>query len=150
MNSPPLVPTSALHSAEWLYHTTCTSQIRPRSFPLSAAPRSYRIGKTSPEYAQDETFRTRTQARTAIFDYLEGFYNTHHRHSALGYLSPAEFERQFNETMAGLGRRRYSNRGVGCGQPAPRSRMLPATTLSICPCPASTMKGGIRTSEVSP
>jgi transposase InsO family protein len=26
----------------------------------------------------------------AIFEYLEGFYNTHRRHSALGYLSPAE------------------------------------------------------------
>jgi len=39
-------------------------------------------------------FRTRTQARTAIFDYIEGFYNTHRRHSALGYLSPAAFERQ--------------------------------------------------------
>jgi putative transposase len=39
-------------------------------------------------------FRTHTQARTAIFDYLEGFYNTHRRHSALGYRSPAAFERQ--------------------------------------------------------
>jgi putative transposase len=44
-------------------------------------------------------FRTRSQARTAIFDYLEAFYNTHRRHSALGYLSPAEFERRFNEEM---------------------------------------------------
>jgi transposase InsO family protein len=31
-------------------------------------------------------------ARTAIFEYIEGFYNTRRRHSALGYLSPAEFE----------------------------------------------------------
>jgi putative transposase len=45
-------------------------------------------------------FRTRTQARTAIFDYIEGFYNTHRRHSALGYLSPAEFERQFTKEIA--------------------------------------------------
>jgi putative transposase len=44
-------------------------------------------------------FRTRSQARTAIFDYIEAFYNTHRRHSALGYLSPAEFERRFNEEM---------------------------------------------------
>jgi putative transposase len=35
---------------------------------------------------------TRQAARTAIFEYVEGFYNTRRRHSALGYLSPAEFE----------------------------------------------------------
>jgi transposase InsO family protein len=35
---------------------------------------------------------TRQAARTAIFEYIEGFYNTRRRHSALGYLSPAEFE----------------------------------------------------------
>jgi putative transposase len=35
---------------------------------------------------------TRQDARTAIFEYIEGFYNARRRHSALGYLSPAEFE----------------------------------------------------------
>ena len=39
-------------------------------------------------------FATRTQARTAVFDYLEGFYNPRRRHSTLGYLSPADFERR--------------------------------------------------------
>jgi putative transposase len=39
-------------------------------------------------------FATPTQARTAVFDYLEGFYNPHRRHSTLGYLSPAEYERR--------------------------------------------------------
>lgn len=34
----------------------------------------------------------RQAARTAIFEYIEGFYNTRRRHTALGYLSPAEFE----------------------------------------------------------
>ena len=33
-------------------------------------------------------------ARTAIYDYIEGWYNPRRRHSALGYLSPAEFEAQ--------------------------------------------------------
>lgn len=35
---------------------------------------------------------TRQVVRTAIFEYIEGFYNTRRRHSALGHLSPAEFE----------------------------------------------------------
>lgn len=34
----------------------------------------------------------RQAARTAIFEYIEGFYNPRRRHSALGYLSPTEFE----------------------------------------------------------
>jgi putative transposase len=35
---------------------------------------------------------TREVVKTAIFEYIEGFYNTRRRHSALGCLSPAEFE----------------------------------------------------------
>ena len=38
-------------------------------------------------------FRTQVEARLAVFDFLESWYNFHRRHSALGYLSPAEFER---------------------------------------------------------
>ena len=45
------------------------------------------------ELLQRQTFRTQAQARTALFDFIEGFYNTHRRHSALGYQSPADFER---------------------------------------------------------
>jgi putative transposase len=37
-------------------------------------------------------FPTRQAARTAIFDYLETFYNTRRLHSSLGYRSPADFE----------------------------------------------------------
>jgi len=32
----------------------------------------------------------RQTARTAIFEYIEGFYNTRRRHSALGHLSPSD------------------------------------------------------------
>jgi putative transposase len=37
-------------------------------------------------------WRTHAEARTAVFDFIEAFYNPHRRHSALGYLSPAQFE----------------------------------------------------------
>jgi putative transposase len=47
------------------------------------------------------SFRTRADARLAVFDYIEAFYNPHRRHSAIGYLSPAEFERRYrSETIA--------------------------------------------------
>ena len=36
---------------------------------------------------------TRAEARTAVFEYIEGWYNPRRRHSTLGYLSPAEYER---------------------------------------------------------
>ena len=38
------------------------------------------------------TFRTRREARQAIFNYIEVFYNRQRCHSYLGYLSPVEFE----------------------------------------------------------
>jgi putative transposase len=39
-------------------------------------------------------FRTKGEARLALFDYIECFYNRRRRHSSLGYLSPDEFERR--------------------------------------------------------
>jgi putative transposase len=39
-------------------------------------------------------WRTHTEARMAVFDYIECFYNPRRRHSGLRYLSPAEFERR--------------------------------------------------------
>jgi transposase InsO family protein len=36
---------------------------------------------------------TKTEARTAIFEYIEAFYNRRRRHSTLGMLSPAAYER---------------------------------------------------------
>jgi transposase InsO family protein len=33
------------------------------------------------------------EARMAVFHFIEGFYNPTRRHSALGYLSPIEYER---------------------------------------------------------
>jgi transposase InsO family protein len=41
-------------------------------------------------------FATRAEARTAIFEYIEVFYNRQRLHSGLGYLSPEQFERQFD------------------------------------------------------
>lgn len=39
-------------------------------------------------------FKTQSEARLAIFEWLEGWYNPRRRHSSLGYLSPINYERR--------------------------------------------------------
>ena len=46
------------------------------------------------ELLERRRFQTQVEARMAVFEFLEGWYNPHRRHSALGYLSPMEFERR--------------------------------------------------------
>ena len=45
------------------------------------------------ELIDRRSLRTRAEAKMALFDFIEGWYNPHRRHSALGYLSPNDFER---------------------------------------------------------
>jgi putative transposase len=39
-------------------------------------------------------FKTPAEAKLAVFEYIEGFYNPHRLHSSIGYLSPVNFERR--------------------------------------------------------
>jgi transposase InsO family protein len=48
------------------------------------------------ELVNDAEFRTHEEARLAIFEYIEVFYNRKRLHSALGYLSPEAFEAGLN------------------------------------------------------
>jgi putative transposase len=41
-------------------------------------------------------FRTRLEAKAAVVEYIELFYNSQRRHSSLGYLSPNDYEKQAN------------------------------------------------------
>jgi putative transposase len=44
-------------------------------------------------------FKTQAEARMALFQFIEGFYNRRRRHSSIGYLSPLDYERRL---LAGL------------------------------------------------
>ncbi|SDK68364.1 Integrase core domain-containing protein, partial [Microbulbifer yueqingensis] len=39
-------------------------------------------------------FESISQAKSEVFEYIEVFYNRIRRHSAIGYVSPAEYERR--------------------------------------------------------
>ena len=50
------------------------------------------IGTLKHEMLQGGVFQNALDARTELFDYIDGYYNTHRKHSSLGYQSPAHFE----------------------------------------------------------
>ena len=58
------------------------------------APMESVNGTVQVECVNDVTFQTREQARQAIIEYI-GYYNTERRHSSLGNIAPAEFERRW-------------------------------------------------------
>jgi putative transposase len=45
-------------------------------------------------------FKTQAEARMAVFEFIEAFYNPRRRHSSLGYLSPINYERNHAEKQA--------------------------------------------------
>ena len=46
------------------------------------------------ELIDRRTLRSHTEARKEIFNYIEGWYNPHRRHRALGQISPLNYERR--------------------------------------------------------
>lgn len=58
------------------------------------------VASLKTELLHRHRFVGREAARTAIFDYIEGFYNRVRRHSSLGYLSPADYEQATMKEVA--------------------------------------------------
>jgi putative transposase len=52
------------------------------------------IGTLKHEMLQGGCFDSASDARTEIFEYIEGYYNTHRKHSSIGYKTPIQFEAQ--------------------------------------------------------
>ena len=56
------------------------------------APMESFFASLKKELVHHEDYRSRAEARASLFEYIEAFYNRVRRHSALGYLSPVEYE----------------------------------------------------------
>ena len=72
-------------------HGARSSVGRPGTCWDNAAAESF-FATLKTELLHRAVWPTRQHARTAIFHYIEGFYNRRRRHSALGFRSPADFE----------------------------------------------------------
>jgi putative transposase len=69
---------------------TCSMSRRGNCWD-NAAMESF-FGTLKKELVHHERYRTRAEARSSIFEYIEMFYNRERLHSTLGYLSPDDFE----------------------------------------------------------
>ena len=63
--------------------------------PWDNAPTESLMGTIKSECVHAKTYRDREQAALEIFEYMECFYNRYRIHSALGYMSPCEFEEAY-------------------------------------------------------
>lgn len=61
------------------------------------APMESFFASLKKELVHGVDFATRAEARAALFEYIEVFYNRQRRHSTLGYQSPVEFEQTAKE-----------------------------------------------------
>ncbi len=93
--SPPASPTNVTKPFQRLMadHGVVCSMSRSGNVWDNAAMESF-FSSLKTERTARKTYRTRTQAKADVFDYIERFYNPKRRHSTLGYLSPIEFERK--------------------------------------------------------
>ena len=77
---------------------TCSMSRKGNCWDNAVAESFFATLKTELVYLR--RFATRSEAREAIFDFIEVFYNRQRRHSTLGFKSPVEFEKKFAEEIS--------------------------------------------------
>jgi putative transposase len=83
---------TALSFSERLREVGITPSMGRTGSALDNAMAESFVSTLKAELVSNLEFPTRQAAKTAIFEYLETFYNTRRLHSSLGYMSPADFE----------------------------------------------------------
>lgn len=69
----------------------------PPGSPIDNAPMESFIKTFKVEHVYEHDLATREETEAGIAEYIQSFYNCRRRHSALGYLSPAEYEKQLRK-----------------------------------------------------
>jgi len=69
----------------------------PPGSPIDNAPMESFIKTFKVEHVYENDLATREETEAGIAEYIQSFYNCRRRHSALGYLSPAEYEKQLRK-----------------------------------------------------
>ena len=90
---------TALSFSERLREVGITPSMGRTGTALDNAMAESFVSTLKAELVSNLKFPGRQAAKTAIFDYLETFYNTRRLHSSLGYKSPADFEGDRIEEM---------------------------------------------------
>lgn len=80
------------------FRTTCTSLDVQQSMGRTGCCYDNAVAESffhslKVEWIHGHEVRDRQEMRSVVFSYIEGYYNNRRRHSSLGYLSPADFER---------------------------------------------------------
>ncbi|MGL6094632.1 MAG: IS3 family transposase, partial [Fimbriiglobus sp.] len=57
------------------------------------------FGRLKRELTHHESYASREEAKASVFEYMEVFYDRVRRHSTLGYVAPAEYERTHNPEL---------------------------------------------------
>jgi len=70
------------------------NQCLGKATAMTKRKRTRFFSRLKAELLENGVFESVGQARSEVFNYIEGYYNRVRRHSSLGYKSPNEFEKQ--------------------------------------------------------
>jgi len=90
------VNTAAPPIVSFLREAGMQQSMSARAHPYHNAWTESFLGTLKTEMLQGGTFTNHADASIELFAYIEAYYNTHRKHSALGYQTPASFEAQIN------------------------------------------------------
>ena len=91
-------PYASEHDPRRLSEERITCSRSRRGNGWDTAPVESVFASLKKELVHDEDYATRDEARGSLFEYIEAFDNRVRRHSSLGYVAPAEYERAHNQT----------------------------------------------------